>query len=136
MFYVERITTPANTTEAAPLETVLDLDPGIIHQLEISFPPGPAGHLHIAILIGLSQIWPSNPEGDFAWDNINIATREWVPVETPPVRLTLVTWNDDDLYDHDCEVRVGVLPRSVLQPDRGEAGLLAQLVGALTGRRR
>jgi len=135
MIYVSRISTPANTTEASPKETVLEVDPGIIHLLEISFPPGAAGLLHLQIFRELHQVWPSNPDADFAWDDVDSSWPEWYEIEVQPLRLLLRTWNEDDTYAHEVVVRFGLLPRAVLTPTNPEAGILARLERRLFGRR-
>jgi hypothetical protein len=135
MIYVQRVTTPANTAEASPLVTPLELDYGIVHRVEISFPPGAAGLLHLQIRYALHQVWPSNPGGSFAWDSDSYEFDEFYPLETVRPVLDLVTWNLDDTYAHDVDVRLGLLPREAIQPERAEVGLLQELTRRLLGRR-
>lgn len=135
MIYVKRITTQPNVTALDPTVTVVEVDPGIIHLLEISFPPGAAGLLHLTINRELHQVWPSNPDADFAWDSIDSSWPEWYSIEAEPLRLLLRTWNDDDTYAHDVVVRFALLPRDVLERPSPEAGILTRLERRLFGSR-
>lgn len=116
MMYVFNILTPANTAATAKKETVLKLCYGIVHQVEIQFPPGPAGLLHLHINGALHQIWPYNTGEDFASQNINISFREFIPILIAPYQFVAYTWNEDDTYDHTIIIRLGVLPPRVVAP--------------------
>jgi len=109
MIYDFEISTPANTARTAPVETTLELTPGVIHKLDILFPPGPAGLLHMVIMRELTQLWPSNPDGNFASDDEVISYPEYYDLLEAPHELQAVTWNEDDTYDHIVHVRFGIL---------------------------
>lgn len=110
------ITTDANTTKANKKETVLKLTGGVIHQISISFPSGPLGLLHLQIVDGLFQVWPTNPDENFAWENVNISFKEFYELNQSPYRLSAFTWNEDDTYAHEVIIRIGVLPLLVVAP--------------------
>jgi len=109
MIYRFGITTPANTPETAKQRTNLKITAGTIHQLDIVFPPGPQGLLHVQINRGLYQIWPSNSDESFAADNNMLSFRERQPVRSEPYKLEALTWNIDDTYDHGVIIRIGIL---------------------------
>ncbi len=111
MIYRYGITTAANTTEAAAQMTIITLPRGIIHQLDIVFPPGPAGLLHLRILEGISVIWPSSQNESFAGDNTTISFKEFYILKDATNQIIIQTWNDDDTYSHLVIVRFGVLKR-------------------------
>lgn len=90
--------------------------PGVIHLLEIQFPPGPQAYLHLTINHGLSQLWPSNPEEDFASDSVTIRTREFYELPSKETELKFHTWNLDDTYEHSVIIRIGILPKAVIAP--------------------
>jgi len=77
MIYRFAITTPEKTYETAKKETVFKLARGVIYKIEFDFPPGPQGTLHLAIRRELHQIWPTNPDGDFAADDRLISFPEY-----------------------------------------------------------
>ena len=109
MIYDLTVLTPANTPATAPLLTPLKVTNGIVTKLDVVFPQGCHGLLHVAILHALHQIWPLNPEGSFASDGEAISFEEYLSMDVDPYELTVKTWNLDDTYDHHCIVRVGIL---------------------------
>lgn len=135
MIFVHTVSTPAGTTEASPQRTELSLNLGILHRLDVGFPPGPQGLLHAAIERDGRQLYPSNPQGDFAWDDSIQNYPTWFELEVEPFAVVARTWNDDVTYAHDVTLTFLILPREVLQPPRPEAGILQRL-GAVVGGRR
>ena len=117
MFYDYSFTVPANTTKSAPRELEVYLPPGVIHRIEIGFPAGCAGLTHITMRHGLNQLWPTNADGDFNTDDYTIVINEHYRIITEPFILTLVGWNLDDTFDHTPEIRFGVLPAEVMEPE-------------------
>ena len=81
MFYRFLITTPANTPATEKQETELKLVHGIIHQVEVAFPPGPQALLHVHINRAIHQIWPTNTGSDFANDSTTIRFKEHYPLQ-------------------------------------------------------
>ncbi len=116
MIYRFGITTPANTASTAKKETRLKIASGIVHQIDIRFPPGPQGLLHIHINDALHQVWPINPDEDFAAAGEVISFREFIPILTEPYELQAFTWNEDDTHEHLVIVRLGILPLNVIAP--------------------
>lgn len=114
MIYSFTISTPANTTEVNAQETTLKLNKGVIHRLEVLFPAGPAGLLHLQIKEGLYQLWPGNSEGNFAEDDNALSFAEYYELFRLPYRLTARTWNLDDTYAHKVTIRIGVMKKNVL----------------------
>lgn len=125
MIYSFSINTPANTPYINRLKTDLKLAAGIIHQVELVFPPGCAGLLHAAINHGLHQIWPTNPGEYFHADAETISFEEFYELITETNVLTVYTYNLDDTYTHSVIVRLGILKASELKglwlPWSGEA---------------
>lgn len=114
MIYRFAISTPANTNKANRIKTSLPLARGIIHQIEVQFPPGPQALLHLKLNRGLHQIWPTNSETAFSSDNTLISFREHFEIIDRPFRLEAYTWNDDTAYAHLVIVRIGILPRKFI----------------------
>lgn len=116
MYYDFSFAIPANTTKASPKELDVKLTHGVIHRIEVGFPPGCAGLAHLQIRRGLHQVWPTNPQGSFNTDGYTIPINEYYELATEPYILTLVGWNLDDTYPHTLEVRFGILSAKVLLP--------------------
>jgi hypothetical protein len=116
MFFRFGITTPANTAESAKQKTVLKVAYGVVHHVEIQFPPGPVGLLHLHINDALHQVWPINADEDFASHNINMSFREFIPMFTEPFEFQAYTWNLDDTYEHLVIIRLGILHPRIIAP--------------------
>lgn len=116
MLFVFNISTPANTAATAKVKTILKVAYGIVHRVEIQFPPGPAGLLHLQIRDALHQVWPFNSDADFASHNVNISFREFIPVLVEPFEFQAYTWNLDDTYAHSVIIRLGILHPRVIAP--------------------
>ena len=110
------IETPANTAATAKVKTLLGIPQGIITQLDVQFPSGPQGLLHLQIRNSLHQLFPYNTDEDFSSDFVNISFREHIPHLIEPYELQAYTWNLDTLYAHTVIVRIGVLPVHVAAP--------------------
>ena len=117
MYYDFSFTIPANTAKASPEELEVKLTHGIVHRVEVGFPPGCAGLVSCVIKEGLHQHWPTNPDGAFNFDDYTISFNEFLEFTRKPYTLTLQGWSEDDTYDHTIEVRIGVLPIDVLMPE-------------------
>jgi hypothetical protein len=113
VIYAFDITTPANTTQAAPKRTRLKVTKGLVYQVEIEFPPGPLGYCHVAIFDGGHQIWPSNSEFDFHGDNGMMVFNETYLKMAAPYEFVCQTWNEDDTYQHQVHVRLGMVSDEV-----------------------
>jgi len=108
MIYVFDITTTKNTSSSNKKKTVLRMEQGIIYKIEISFPPGSAGLLHLQINDALHQVWPTNEGASFSGDNVEIDFENEYPLIAPPYELSAYTWNEDELWDHDVTIRLGI----------------------------
>jgi len=111
MIYRFSITTPASTTTAAKQKTILQLARGIIHRIEIDFPAGSMGALHLGIYRGLHQVWPSNTGEEFSADNREIVFAEYYEMFWTPYILEAHTWNESLNNDHELIIRIGLLQR-------------------------
>ncbi len=114
MIYVKKITTPANTTKLNAVKTTLKLTKGVIHQVDVQFPPGSSALAHCVINLGRNQIWPTNANESFSSDNVNISFKEDFPLSEPPFLLDISTWNLDDTFSHDIITRFGLLVSKTL----------------------
>jgi len=114
VIFVAAILTPKLTPASAPVLTQIPIVAGTITRLLVWFPPGQNGLAHIKLLYGLQQLFPSNEQADFAGGDVLIEWDEDIVIDTPPLLLTAVTYNQDDTYDHTITVHV------VMQPATGQ----------------
>ena len=128
MFFSFTITTPASTLDPSPKVTVLPLDSGQIRRLIISFPPGPAGLLHLELYHVGHKLWPTNPDELFNFDGTSFAWEEQLDFLEPPYELLAYTYNLDDTFAHDVDVGI-----EILEPDKlaTQAGLATGLLSFL-----
>lgn len=109
MIYRFGITTPYDTPSNNKKKTVMKLGEGVIHQIDIIYPPGPQGVAHIGISRGLHQVWPTNPDESFASDNDIISFHEHYAIDEEPYELIAWTWNTSTEHNHLIIVRIGLL---------------------------
>lgn len=105
MYYNFNVEIPANTAKADKIVQACKMTYGFIRHVAVAFPPGPKGLAHLVIYRYESQIWPTNPDADFAWDNYTLEFNEDFALTDAPFRLTLHGWNEDDTYPHTVTVR-------------------------------
>ena len=111
------------TTAPSPATSVLNkqytrlkLQKGVIHKIDIVFPPGCLTLLHLHINDALHQVWPTNPDENFASDSETISFEEHFVIDYEPYELQAWTWNDDDTYSHQVIIRIGLLPEAIVSP--------------------
>jgi len=117
MFYVKAIETAADTARADSIETDRRVWAGVIHHVEIHFPPGCAGLLHVEIWHGGHQIYPSEELQDFAGDDETVIFDDFYELVPGDNLIRIKTWNEDDTFAHTCRVRIGVLPKNIIFPE-------------------
>jgi len=124
MFYEERLTIPANTPEDNPTTKYLEISPGVIHRVQVVFPTGCVGLVHVQVWYEEHQLYPSNPGGSFTGDGVLIEFRDFFEITQKPYRLKLVGWNLDDTYQHTPIIRIGILPKKYLLPIGAVEGVI------------
>lgn len=125
MFYRYSLTVPANTPATAPVRTTMYLSHGIIHHVEVAFPPGCAGLVHASIWRFEHQAWPTNPDEEFAWDNYTIDIRnEAFGLTKRPYNLSLRAWSNDDTFSHTIVARIGIRQPELHRPGSWVSRLL------------
>ena len=100
MYYSFDLTVPASTAETAPLVDEVELVPGTVTRVELQFPRGCVGLVHVKVFHAAHQVWPSNPGGAIAGDGSLVGWAEQWELDDKPSGLRLVAWNDDDTFPH------------------------------------
>lgn len=116
MFYLRRITAPANTPEHAPTRAFITPDPGAITRIYVFIPAGHAGLTGVKIYQFETQIFPSKHGGSFAGDDTTVDIPEFVPTFALDAEIMIAVHNTDAQLDHDVFVGIGVLPLDVALP--------------------
>jgi hypothetical protein len=110
MFYETSLTIPKNTPESAPVVDTIPVHPGVVKRVEVLFPDGCVGLVHVRILYYERQLWPANPDSSFKGDGDKIAFDEDLELTGAPFEFTVEGWNMDDTYQHTPIVRLSVIP--------------------------
>lgn len=76
--------------------------------MEVDFPPGCVGLVHVQLFDGKYQLLPASPGKTLFGDGKLLRYDDSYLKEAAPYELTLVTWNEDELWTHTIQVRVGV----------------------------
>ena len=101
MDFTKYISTAHSTyTESSPLITTLKITKGRIVGGWIRFPSGSAGTLHIKVMRGVHQVFPSTPGENYNGDLVRYPLYGNHDVFEPPTSLQIHTWNDSTTYDH------------------------------------
>jgi len=109
-------TTTAGKTEATLQEWKLKLNAGIVHYVEIQFPAGCAGLVHVRLLHGIHPVIPMNADDDINGDNTTVPFKLFYPLGAADNVLRLQAWNEDEVHNHTISVRVSILREEDLNP--------------------
>lgn len=134
MIFESDLTVSANTQQASPAELEMDLTHGIIHRLEVWFPPGCRGQVKVVISRNGHQLWPTNADGQLKADAFTISFPVWYELEDRPYKVWVRAWSPGTSYDHNITIRLGVQRREILMPPRAEVGILRRLERLIFGR--
>lgn len=108
MIYSANITTPANTLEVNSVETILEVNKGLIFMIETEFPAGCCGLVHMQIFDSNYQLFPATPGESMRGDNVLAKYDDLYLKNSAPFKFTIKTWNLDEVYDHTIQVRIGI----------------------------
>jgi len=108
MIYSTSITTAIKGTQATAVRTTIKITKGLIWLLEVDFPTGCVGLVHVQLFDGNYQLLPASPGKTLFGDGKLLRYDDSYLKESSPYELTLVTWNEDELWPHTIQVRIGV----------------------------
>lgn len=125
MWFRYSLTVPPKTIQPHPVRKTMPVGAGILHTIEVGFPPGCAGLVHVYISHWEQQLWPWNTDEQWAWDNYNIRmTQLNFGITTPPYRFNLVAWSADQVFPHTIVCRLGTKRPELHRPGSWVARLL------------
>lgn len=114
MIYNTEITEGSGGSSASPTATALKLSAGVIHQVEIDFPPGCAGLVGVKIYKGGDLIFPI--DGWLKADGQLLRFKEYTIIKPGYTHFRILTYNEDDTYDHTIQVRFAILKEYQINP--------------------
>jgi len=118
LFYEFELTVPANTAQNAPAELECLLTVGIISKVGVYMLVGTHWLCHAVITEGGYQVYPSNPDGDFASNGEPIEFEEHYTVKKGHTLFKLKGWNEDDTNEHKVRVRISVQNEEEMPPNK------------------
>lgn len=127
MQYTKSITFSSGGSRINQTSSKLKATKGVIHKIEIVFPSGCVGLVHVQIFIGGHPIAPSNESQTYSGDNDVIEIPEFTELLSDENVLTFKGWNEDDTYDHTVLFRIFVLAKKFLLPVGATEGILEGL---------
>jgi len=126
MRFTHALTIPANTSKAAPVRETENVTFGILAQVQIQIPPGPAGLAGVRVYRWSHQIVPASPDLWLVGDDDIFTLPERVELHEAPLELLCEGYNEDDLYEHTIILHFDVLPEDPAGP-KAQIGILEQL---------
>ncbi len=117
MWYVLEDSVPANTAKVNARETKIRVHGGILHSIIVTIPPGSANLVHAQLKHASYFVLPRNEDLSIEGEHINVNYREWYKMQAALNTLTMLTWNEDDTYDHKVRMLLGVLPKEVMEQE-------------------
>lgn len=108
MIYSATITTTHGATELTATETKLIINKGLIWMIEVEYPWGCCGFVHVQIFDCNYQLFPATPGEYLKGDGILAKYDDLYFKGSAPYELIIKTWNEDETYDHTIQVRIGL----------------------------
>lgn len=108
MIYSTTITTQPGGSVGSAVRTTIKITKGLIWLMEVDFPAGCVGLVHAQIFDGKYQLLPASPGKSLSGDGQLLRYEDSYLKESAPFELTLVTWNEDELWPHNIQVRIGL----------------------------
>jgi len=118
MIFVRSVVTTKSTVASKPLITPWSIAIGLIYKLEIMFPPGPSGLVGVAIHNASHRIYPADSDQWFIGDNVTISFEDEQPFDEETKQVEIHTYNLDDYYSHEIQIRLGIITDTELIKSR------------------
>lgn len=109
--FEQKATVAKAIVEGSATSTDIVMVKGFVSHVQIRFPTGPAGLLHIQIWDQSGQLWPGTVGQWFSGDNelIEFDTEFDVELVVADYKLVIKGYNEDDAYPHSVLVRMWVV---------------------------
>lgn len=111
MYYAWNILLTKGNTATTLEKTELKLERGTIVRCEVVFPSGCQGLVFCHINHSLHQVYPKNPDHQYAGNGETIIASDEYEIKEEPHQLEFYGWNTDEIYDHTITIRIQVVPK-------------------------
>lgn len=103
---------PAHTLASAPVVAKARLAYGMLTEIRLMFPPGPATLVYVVVRDRLHQIMPANADGSINFDDAVVVSRLEYDILDSPFELDLIGWSPTAVYKHTITCQFEMQPRS------------------------
>lgn len=110
MLFDYDIVVPAGTPKETPEIRVCVLTSGLLNEIRVKFPPGPATLVHITVQDSLHQILPVNADGDLNLDDETVISSNLKYKLQAPFEVSIVGWSPFAVYEHTITCQFDVVP--------------------------
>lgn len=114
MIYIESIKPSASTTEKNAKLQTFKVWKGVIHSIDVFIPAGHYGLAKLQIYHEGHIIMPTNEDEFVSGNGSWVRGKFFIDLKNLTNDIQLKAWNDDDTYDHEFIVHLGVLPKFAL----------------------
>lgn len=135
MLYVKNILLPFGKTEPEATITKIKVWQGVIHRVEVDFPPGQAGLVKVKLYHGAHPIFPVVEGDPIIGDDQVVGGKMWIDLHKKINIVDVKAWNEDDTYNHTPIIRLWVLPKWVLLPAMATEGIIGALRSLFVGKK-
>lgn len=115
MDFVFDLEVVADTPKILPCRLLANLGEGIVSQVEIAFPPGCANKVFVVVRQGLHQVWPTNEDNAYHWDDRVYSFSENYPVKGGDPLFILEGWSPGTDFKHVIQFSFSVLLKEPLK---------------------
>ena len=127
MQYTKDVTFSSSGSSTNQTSAIIKAARGVIHRIEIVFPSGCAGLVHVQLFTGGHPIAPTTFTQTYSGNGDVLEIPEFIELRKDFNIITIKGWNEDDTYDHKILFRIFVLPKEVLLPIGATEGILATI---------
>jgi len=127
MFFEYPLTVTAGTAKGAPATVEALLCAGTVTRVDVQFPAGCSGMVHVSLWRRDHQVWPVNLDNDIAGEDVVVSWPESYDLEEEPFAFTVKAWSPGTTYPHTITLRFALLSLEEMQEARQAPGLLRRM---------
>jgi len=125
---------PADTKEASPEPLDCPLAAGTVTRVDVQFPAGCSGMVHVSIWRSDHQVWPVNLDEGISGEDAIVSWPESYDLDDEPFGFEVRGWSPGTAYPHVVTFRFSLLSLEEAQSARGLTGMLRRLGELFLGR--
>ena len=118
VLYERKLTVPPKTPETTPVEVSLSINEPWILALDLFFPAGCHGGVHVDVLYGIHRLTPMPIEQYISGDDATIQVLRNFRLPARGERLTIRGWSETLYFSHTIYIRVEAGEEEDIKPER------------------